>query len=306
MPGGRKGSARGRSKGTAATPPTAGSTSQATPKSAELVEESSEEEIPRVVIKKAKVAYAPREPFNTVMNLYWVPADMRVDILSAQQNNDEVNGCINFYIRCMTWCKRSITAENRLELIQYICGLSKDKAMSLDKDGLNHDDSFGAKITDQIKRYHNNLIGKLRENFDALLGMFWGCSQAKEWVEANLALNDAQQKVNQNRNSSIRPMNPALAIIDENEINEWFIHGNMRLINDVWCPIMDVVPQDYFFSNTEWAQRLLKSTCLILSWLVTYHMSLPNARESLKNPQQFLAAALRRRNGPYRGCNAAF
>ncbi|KAF8474722.1 hypothetical protein BDZ91DRAFT_758859 [Kalaharituber pfeilii] len=58
MPGGRKGSARGHSKGTPATPSTAGTISKATLKSAEFVEESSEEEIPKVVVKKAKV-HAP-------------------------------------------------------------------------------------------------------------------------------------------------------------------------------------------------------------------------------------------------------
>lgn len=64
------------------------------------------------------------------------------------------------------------------------------------------------------------------------------------------------------------------------EIRHQFLKGNMRLVSDVWYPIIDVVPQDYLLSeNNKWAPRLLNATCTVLAWILTHFFRIEGAKE---------------------------
>ena len=58
----------------------------------------------------------------------------------------------------------------------------------------------------------------------------------------------------------------------------------MKLVCDVWHPILDVLSVDFLLNNEPWGEYMMKSTAITLSWLITYHLNLPNPKESMNNP----------------------
>lgn len=67
-----------------------------------------------------------------------------------------------------------------------------------------------------------------------------------------------------------------LTIIVEEDVNDLFIKGNMKLVTDVWNVIMDVVEPELLLRYQNWANRLLKTTYTILAWYLTFLFELPD------------------------------
>ena len=79
----------------------------------------------------------------------------------------------------------------------------------------------------------------------------------------------------------------SFACIEPDEVDMMFLRGNVRLVADVWNPILDI-EVDFLLVNPQWSDRFIKKTCVVLGWLI---YDLPYARsEPTTNVIQFGAA----------------
>jgi len=151
----------------------------------------------------------------------------------------------------------------------------------------------------QFKEYHLNLVARVRSNFDALLQMFLNHEGAQAFLGAHVGMWEMRQRHEEQKKAkktakansmtptnanpmiptvNIRAIQTTIAIIDEDAVDTLFIKGDMQLVSDVWYPILDVVEDEYLEKNTEWADRMLKRTCIILSLYITYYLNSSDPR----------------------------
>ncbi|KAF8442519.1 hypothetical protein BGX38DRAFT_1144126 [Terfezia claveryi] len=69
--------------------------------------------------------------------------------------------------------------------------------------------------------------------------------------------------------------------ISPREICSQFLKNNIKLISDVWYPIMDVAPQDFLLTNGIWVQCFLDATCVVLVWMVTHFFGVEKVEEKM-------------------------
>ena len=147
----------------------------------------------------------------------------------------------------------------------------------------NCDQPFGNSVALKIKTYHHALMGTLRDNFDLLLKMFLNCKEAQGFVNGQLMIAEATKQAalltaSEGVSFHIRGIVPHTPIIHEDEVNKKFIKGDMKLVSDVWNCVFDVMDEGFLMTNEVWGQRFLKSTCIILSWYITYLFQLPDPK----------------------------
>ncbi|KAF8418691.1 hypothetical protein EV426DRAFT_704490 [Tirmania nivea] len=71
-------------------------------------------------------------------------------------------------------------------------------------------------------------------------------------------------------------------ILSGEEIRVKWLKDKVDLISNMWYPIMDVVPENFLMENNFWAERMMKSTCKILSWMVTYFFKIKDADQQMQ------------------------
>lgn len=182
--------------------------------------------------------------------------------------------------------KRNITAADRIDFA--VCfGVSKDDAAAYEA-GINcggdGEKPWGVLIAERLKNYYHGLMAKLRENFDLLLIMFWNSESTKPWIRGQMIMVEAakQAALLDGRQGMKRKLKCGgtgeTPIIDEEDVDELFLKGNMKLVSDVWYHILDVVERELLLKDEEWGKRMLSSTCTILAWYITYLFQLPDPK----------------------------
>jgi len=132
-------------------------------------------------------------------------------------------------------------------------------------------------------------MGVLRKHSSNLLAMF-GKSKEKNVQEFNAARINVAKAINlanaKRSRQHIDEMDEGVVSlnISEHEIIEWFLKGNMKLIHDIWSTALDVVEPDFVLKNEEWEKRFMKSTAVILSWMIAYTFRLEDPEEAGVTP----------------------
>ena len=220
----------------------------------------------------------------------WLPVKMKTEILLVNQgpNNAvtkvELMACVRTWVRRYFWQIRHLTREGRDEISMGF-GANEAQVKEMEHDGC--DQPFGNSVALKIKTYHHALMGTLRNNFDLLLKMFWNCQETQGFVNGQLMIAEAKRQAALLRESEgvrvrIKGAAPNTPIIDEDEVNEKFIKGDMKLVSDVWNCVLDVMDEGFLMHNEVWGQRFLKSTCIILSWYITFLFQLPDPKAMME------------------------
>ena len=71
-------------------------------------------------------------------------------------------------------------------------------------------------------------------------------------------------------------------LIDEKDVDELFLKGNMKLVSDVWNYILDVVEPELLLRDEEWTRKMIGSICTILAWYITYLFQLPDSKSTIE------------------------
>ena len=233
-------------------------------------------------------ARAPPPPRLPTIVLDWVPINMKVDILKANErgNLDDVYSCVRWYIRVICLVKRDLTTEDRQKLVMLLFGLGEAQVQLVENSTVgDKKEHFGVKVGRKIKHYYNGLMEIFRKRFDALLTMFWKSKEpdVKQFIEGRLMIWKVVHSANARRNlGRLEADESSTPIIYEDEVNEWFLKENMKLVHDVWSTILDVVDTDFMLKNEDWNKVFLKSTSIILAWMITYTFRLENPEEAIK------------------------
>ena len=245
----------------------------------------------RPAAKKLKTIPRSNDAPACLLSIKWVHPDVQADVLNLNHTGGSVNGCMNFYIRAATWITRDISANERVNFVVGAFGVPKKDASKVDSEGIGSSKSpemFGLTILQHFKGYLNNLLARIRINFDALLQMFLNSEDSAIFLQAHLGIWDMKKKLEATRTAkrgtevpviNIRSIQPTVSIMDEESVNDIFIKGDMKLVSDVWFPIMDVVEEDFLLKDAEWGGKFLKSTCITLGWLITYYFNSADPRE---------------------------
>ena len=75
-----------------------------------------------------------------------------------------------------------------------------------------------------------------------------------------------------------------MVVATHDELVKIFIGNNMKLISDVWAPILDVVPDGFLLlqDNQHWADYFTRVTTKILGCILTSFFRLPNPDGAIK------------------------
>ena len=200
---------------------------------------------------------------------------MKINIFRESNTTDneiEVLACARYYARVALLVKRSFEDGEFRRLVHCVFFMTEAQAqeiMNSSKTG----EPFGVMVGRRYRGYTNYLCSRLRANFDCLLLMFWKDKNTKPIVDAQIGLWKANQVLTA-ASRSTRTVNDSVPIISDEDINDFFLKNNYHLVSDIWSPILDVLPVDFLIMNNEWGKKFLKSTCIILSWYITYHFRL--------------------------------
>lgn len=223
----------------------------------------------------------------------WVPEQMKLDLMSLHSAKSTTMGkidliaCLRFYVRAIMIQKRSITTSDRIDFA--VCfGVSEDDASAYET-GLKYkgdvEKPWGVVMAQKFKNYYHGVMAKLRDNFDLLLKMFWDCEGAQLWIRGQLIMVEAAQQAAllnggdaKGKKLRIKRGLGDAPLIDEEDVDELFLKGNMKLVSDVWNYILDVVEPELLLRDEEWGRKMLSSTCTILAWYITYLFQLPDPK----------------------------
>ncbi|KAF8457343.1 hypothetical protein BDZ91DRAFT_786016 [Kalaharituber pfeilii] len=214
-----------------------------------------------------------KELIPMLSQLKWVHPDMKGDTeVAFTATSAELVGCVNFYVRVSMWKKREITKVDRDHFVQAAFGVSSFQLNLSEADGDSKkiNEPIGIIVARQIGLYAKSVLRKLRMHFEALLRMFLECE------EANAIVSSILFQIKARGSESIRLEHPC---VDPTEVKNIFIKDNLRLVCDVWHPIIDVVETDYLLINPMWAERFVRATCEALAWLITYFFRCERAEE---------------------------
>ena len=224
----------------------------------------------------------------------WVPQQMKIDLMDLHSGRTtttgkiELLGCLRFYVRVILMQKRNITLADRIDFA--VCfGVTEDDATAYES-GISRrgeaEKPWGVVISDRLKSYYHGMLAKLRDNFDLLLKMFWSCEDAKLWIRGQMIMVEAaQQAALLNERGINMRLNRApgnTPLIDWEDIDALFLKGNMKLVSDVWGHILDVVEPGFLLKDCEWGKKMLRSTCIILAWYITYLFQLLDPKGAIE------------------------
>ena len=225
----------------------------------------------------------------------WLPENMKIEILAINQGANnlatkaELMACIHTWVRRYFWQIRNLSREGRDE-ISIGFGANEAQVKEMENDACNQ--PFGNTVALKIENYHHRLMAALQENIDLLLKMFWNCKEAQGFISGQLMKVEAKKQAALLRetggvNVRVRGLGlgsaPNTPIIDQDEVNKILIKGDMRLISDVWSYVLDVMDEGFLITNEVWGQRFLKSTCIILSWYITFLFQLPDPKAVMED-----------------------
>ena len=244
--------------------------------------------------KKARVGVAPRVMTVKIHPLpAWAPMQMKVDIINTNTGvntaakQGELLSCIRFYTRYCFLQKRVYVLSDCKEFALAF-GITDAQAGTVGTN-LEHmgDQPFGVLVAERFRQVKDVVLYKIRENFDSLFRMCWESDGMQGFISGQMLILEAYKKAAEMREaagiqSNVQRREPEVVIIDDGVMNERFLKNNMKLITDVWNPILDGVEDGFLLRDNEWGKRFLKSTSIILSWYLTYHFQLDDPKGAMQ------------------------
>lgn len=151
--------------------------------------------------------------------------------------------------------KRSFSSEERKKIIKLLdqlpgCESNKDAVTA---------------IHFNFKNSTNSAASLLRDTFDAATKMFFNNDKCKELIE--------MMRI-QIANMTMLKIEKKHPYIHADIIAANFTQGNLKLVNDIWYPILDVVPRNFIIENKDWGNAFLDATNVILSYYISLKMDL--------------------------------
>ena len=205
--------------------------------------------------------------------------DMKTDIEKPFNDKEDISLRVNFHVHISGWDGLDISKINRQNWIQAAFGITRAQMTQLDKEeedkhvrGLR---PLGIVVSEQIRKYNNTLNKGMREQFLCLLKMLFECPKATQMLQSILVGVEGR---------GARAINDNYSIVEQEEINDVFVKGDIYLVANVWSPVLDVVEKDYLLTAPDWSAKFLRQTCVTLAWLLTYFLkTVDNPRLVMKD-----------------------
>lgn len=208
-------------------------------------------------------------------SLRWVHKRMKPDLEAAfKTSEEEFKNCCNWWYCLIMWKKKDVTKEDRNHFAQGGFGTLPSQLNFNDDSGsgtnLKMNEPIAVRIIRQWSSYKKYIFRRLREHFEALLLMFLESPETRPIVDAMLV---------QVKNRGVGSIGLTSPCVSPREISLHFVKNEVRLVSDVWYPLMHVVKADFLLNKGIWGQRWLDATCVVLSWLLTHFFRLENCEE---------------------------
>ncbi|KAF8451819.1 hypothetical protein BGX38DRAFT_1141916 [Terfezia claveryi] len=155
-------------------------------------------------VAEDKVESEEEEPVATVMQAKTISPivhdDMRLDIINTRNavNNTEedIAGCLRYYAHVHLLVCRNLDNRTFVQIAQVMFGLSEIQVKEVTTGSASVREAFGILVMRHFRNYYAFVIGKLRDNFDCLLAMFWKCSAAKILIDAQIGVWNTNKVLN--------------------------------------------------------------------------------------------------------------
>ncbi|KAF8418708.1 hypothetical protein EV426DRAFT_311186 [Tirmania nivea] len=173
------------------------------------------------------------------------------------------------------WKKKDLTKIDKDHCCQAAFGTSPTQLQySEGGSSVKVNEPIGVRVHRQWSGYAKNIMRSLRKHFEALLLMLFDNEEFKRLVNAMFLQIKAFEHT-----EWIGLDKPCITPI---EIRDRFIKANVKLVSDVWYPIMDVAPPDFLTQNGIWGQRFIDATATVLAWMLTHFFRVKGAKEKMR------------------------
>ena len=216
-----------------------------------------------------------RSKVNYLLLIKWIQPDFQPDVWKENPVNGDVKGCCNTYICLVMLVQGDLTSDERPVMIQVAFQLSKKESKKAEGSVVgNLGKHFGIRIGQPIKGYYNNLLPRIRVNFESFLKMFLNDSESMTFIAPHLSVFEIRNRLpahkiakvcgNTTTNTTanapvatVRSVQSNVSIINAELWQDLVPKGKMNSVRDVRYPITNVVDKEFVVKNQEWGNRMM-------------------------------------------------
>ncbi|KAF8427505.1 hypothetical protein EV426DRAFT_572183 [Tirmania nivea] len=191
-----------------------------------------------------------KEKGTLLLHIKWVHPDYKKDCeIGANLGTLELKNVVNFYERLKMWKKLEQVSGDREKVVKAAWGLDAKQLQQAERE-----------IQAGVKQEPVGVV------------MFLECEKAHGYIESLFSQVEAR---------GTKSINDQFPCIDTEDVEYMLLQEKgMKLVSDIWSPILDVVDIDYICTNPFWGERFYKATATVLAWMLTFHVKSEKAREN--------------------------